>query len=178
MNLPPIGPHPPGAGGEKIERPSTPGRGSAPPPVRITALERRAKGARMPASPTLAAVCAAFLLPVVTPGAETFLAQAGSAASSPTAAGTDVLPFRAVEKRLPNGLKVIVVKTGFPNIVSLQIPVNSGSRNEIEAGKTGFAHFFEHMMFRGTRAYPPEKYQGILTRAGARQNAYTDQDFT
>jgi zinc protease len=71
-----------------------------------------------------------------------------------------------------------VVPTGFPNIVSVQIPVQTGSRNEVEPGKSGFAHFFEHMMFRGTAQYPPEKYQGIMTRAGARTNAYTTDDYT
>jgi zinc protease len=89
-----------------------------------------------------------------------------------------LLPFEAAEKTLPNGLKVIVVPTGFPNIVSLQIPVQTGSRNEVEPGKSGFAHFFEHMMFRGTKAYTPEKYQAIITKAGARQNAYTTDDYT
>src|SRR4026209_1070873 len=71
-----------------------------------------------------------------------------------------VLPFKATERTRPNGLEVIVVPTGFPNIVSIQIPVQTGSRNEFEAGKSGFAHFFEHMMFRGTTSYPPEKWQG------------------
>ncbi len=94
------------------------------------------------------------------------------------AAAGDILPFKAAEKTLANGLKVIVVPTGFPNIVSLQIPVQTGSRNEVEPGKSGFAHFFEHMMFRGTKAYPPEKYQQILTKVGARQNAYTTDDYT
>jgi len=94
------------------------------------------------------------------------------------AASSDVLPFAAVEKTLANGLKVIVVPTGFPNIVSLQIPVQTGSRNEVEPGKSGFAHFFEHMMFRGTKAYPADKYQEILTQVGARQNASTSDDFT
>jgi len=60
--------------------------------------------------------------------------------------GDRILPFDAVEKTLPNGLEVIVVPTGFPNLVSIQIPVQTGSRNEIEPGKSGFAHFFEHMM--------------------------------
>ena len=90
----------------------------------------------------------------------------------------DLLPFKAVEATLPNGLHVIVVPTGFPNLVSLQIPVQTGSRNEVEPGKSGFAHFFEHMMFRGTKKYPPEAYQAILTRSGARQNAYTSDDLT
>ncbi|MBX6332675.1 MAG: insulinase family protein [Gemmatimonadaceae bacterium] len=100
-------------------------------------------------------------------------------ASSPRAArARDILPFDITETTLANGLRVIIVPTGFPDLVSLQIPVQTGSRNEIEPGKTGFAHFFEHMMFRGTEAYPPEVYQRILTRAGARQNAYTTDDYT
>ncbi len=91
---------------------------------------------------------------------------------------SDLLPFKVTEKTLSNGLKVIVVPTGFPNIVSLQIPVQTGSRNEVEPGKSGFAHFFEHMMFRGTKAFPPNAYQSIITRAGASQNAYTTDDYT
>ena len=94
------------------------------------------------------------------------------------AATGDVLPFQASEKTLPNGLKVIVVPTGFPNIVALYIPVQTGSRNEIEPGKSGFAHFFEHMMSRGTPAYPPEKYNEVVTKAGARENANTSDDRT
>ena len=90
----------------------------------------------------------------------------------------DILPFAHAERTLPNGLRVIVVPTGFPNIVSVQIPVQTGSRNEVEAGKSGFAHFFEHMMFRGTPAYPTQKYQALMTRAGARSNAFTTDDFT
>ena len=94
------------------------------------------------------------------------------------AAGENILPFHATEKTLANGLKVIVVPTGFPNIVSLQIPVQTGSRNEVEPGKSGFAHFFEHVMFRGTKNYPPDKYNAIIQKAGARQNAYTSDDYT
>src|SRR5690242_19391400 len=90
----------------------------------------------------------------------------------------DIIPFAALERTLPNGLRVIVVPTGFPNLVSLQIPVQTGSRNEVEPGKSGFAHFFEHMMFRGTERYPAHEYEAIITRAGARQNAYTTDDYT
>jgi zinc protease len=90
----------------------------------------------------------------------------------------DLLPFKATEKTLANGLKIIIVPTGFPNLVSVTIPVQTGSRNEIEPGKSGFAHFFEHMMFRGTKANPPDQYKAIITKAGARQNAYTSDDLT
>ena len=108
----------------------------------------------------------------------TLAAAALCAVAIPVFAQDNILPFKATERTLPNGLKVIVVPTGFPNLVSLQIPVQTGSRNEVEPGKSGFAHFFEHMMFRGTKAYSPEAYNAIITKAGARQNAYTSDDLT
>ena len=79
---------------------------------------------------------------------------------------------------LDNGLRVIVVRTDYPDIVTLQIPVQTGSRNEVEPGKSGFAHFFEHMMFRGTKKFPANLYTDILKKAGADQNAYTSDDYT
>ena len=79
---------------------------------------------------------------------------------------------------LDNDLRVIVVKTDYPDIVTLQIPVQTGSRNEVEPGKSGFAHFFEHMMFRGTEKYPADLYADTLKKAGADQNAYTTDDYT
>ncbi len=100
------------------------------------------------------------------------------AIAAPAVVARDILPYKATETTLASGLKVIIVPTGMPNLVSLQIPVQTGSRNEVEAGKTGFAHFFEHMMFRGTAKYPPAKYEGVVTKAGARQNAYTTDDYT
>ena len=90
----------------------------------------------------------------------------------------DILPFQVTEKTLPNGLKVLIVPTGFPNIVSVQVPVMTGSRNEVEPGKSGFAHFFEHMMFRGTKAYPPDKYNAIINAAGARRLRKTSKSAT
>ena len=105
-------------------------------------------------------------------------AQAPAPAGGAGSTGRDVLPFKATETTLSNGLKVIVVPTGFPNIVSIQIPVQTGSRNEVEPGKSGFAHFFEHLMFRGTPNTPPEQYRKIMVEAGARENASTGDDFT
>ena len=68
-------------------------------------------------------------------GASLVLALASG--QQPRASVADVLPFKATERTLPNGLKVIVVPTGFPNLVSVQIPVQTGSRNEVEPGKSG-----------------------------------------
>ena len=105
-------------------------------------------------------------------------APASSPSKPATSKAADVLPLTIQQKDYPNGLRVLVVPTGFPNLVSLQIPVQTGSRNEIEPGKTGFAHFFEHMMFRGTKTTPAPVYQGYLKTMGARQNAYTSNDYT
>jgi zinc protease len=56
--------------------------------------------------------------------------------------------------------------------------VRTGSRDEYEEGRTGFAHFFEHMMFRGTERYPSNVYNRIITKIGADANAYTTDDHT
>ena len=89
-----------------------------------------------------------------------------------------IFPYSYVQEDLPNGLRLITVPTDFPNIVSLYIVVNTGSRNEIESGKSGFAHLFEHLMFRGSPEYPPDLYQSELSKAGAASNAYTSDDLT
>lgn len=91
---------------------------------------------------------------------------------------TNVFPFPYTQKDFPNGLRLFTVPTPFPHIVSIYIVVQVGSRNETEAGKSGFAHLFEHMMFRGTERYSPEAYDAVLKQAGAAQNAYTDDDLT
>ncbi|HJW33877.1 MAG TPA: insulinase family protein [Holophagaceae bacterium] len=87
-------------------------------------------------------------------------------------------PFPVHSRTLANGLKVVVIPTGMPGLVSLQIPVSTGSRNEVEPGKSGFAHFFEHMMFRGTPTVKPEQWIKTLQATGASQNAYTSDDLT
>ncbi len=106
------------------------------------------------------------------------LAAAGGAVATNDAGASKIFPFKYEMKDLPNGLRVIVIPTDYPNIVALQIPVQTGSRNEVEAGKSGFAHFFEHMMFRGTEQYSAAAYNEVLKNAGADQNAYTSDDLT
>jgi len=108
----------------------------------------------------------------------TLTAVLAAQAPAPRSSASDIMPFPATERTLANGLKVIVVPTGFPSLVSIDIPVQTGSRNEFEPGKSGFAHFFEHLMFRGTPNTPPEKYRAVMTKAGARENASTGDDRT
>ncbi len=100
-------------------------------------------------------------------------------ATGPDSAAVDrIFDMPYLMRDLDNGLRVIILRTDYPDIVTIQIPVQTGSRNEVEPGKSGFAHFFEHMMFRGTEKYPAGEYLGILKNAGADQNAYTTDDYT
>jgi zinc protease len=101
----------------------------------------------------------------------------GFAAAAP-AADSKLFDLPYLARELDNGLRVVIVPTDTPGTVSIQIPVQTGSRNEIEKGKSGFAHFFEHMMFRGTPKYPADAYQAVIKNAGADQNAYTSSDLT
>jgi zinc protease len=89
-----------------------------------------------------------------------------------------IFPYAWQQKTLANGLRVIVIPTPSEGLVSYRTVVRTGARDEIEKGATGFAHFFEHMMFRGTEKYPADKYQETVMRMGADSNAYTSTDMT
>jgi zinc protease len=89
-----------------------------------------------------------------------------------------IFPYDYVQEDLENGLRLITVPTDYPNIVASYIVAHTGSRNEVELGHTGFAHFFEHMMFRGTEKFPPARYNATIRAMGASSNAFTTDDYT
>ena len=89
-----------------------------------------------------------------------------------------ILPCPVYQYKMTNGLNVVTVPYESPGIAAFYIVVRVGSRNEIEKGVTGFAHFFEHMMFRGTEKYPSSKYEAVLKSIGASANANTSDDRT
>jgi zinc protease len=91
---------------------------------------------------------------------------------------TDLFTYRYSVDDLPNGLRLVTVPTDYPNIVALYIVVRAGSRDEVEPGKSGYAHLFEHLMFRGSENVTPEQRDAIMKRAGADTNASTNQDRT
>lgn len=101
----------------------------------------------------------------------------GSAEAAQTAVPR-FFPYPYQIDDFPNGLRLLTVPTDNPNLVALYIVLQTGSRNEIEEGKSGYAHFFEHMMFRGSEHFTPEERDAILKRAGASVNAYTSDDRT
>jgi zinc protease len=93
-------------------------------------------------------------------------------------AAAKVFPHPVHTRTLANGLVVLVVPIRGSGLASVRTIVRTGSRDEFEAGHTGFAHFFEHMMFRGTKRFPEHEREKINRSIGASTNAYTTDDRT
>ena len=91
---------------------------------------------------------------------------------------TEVLPFDIEVQRLENGLTVAFVPFPSPGVAAYYTAMRVGSRDEVEPGHTGFAHLFEHMMFRGTKTYPGEVYEKTVQSLGADSSAWTWNDQT
>jgi zinc protease len=86
-------------------------------------------------------------------------------------------PPMTVEK-LDNGLTVVLVPFPSPGIVAYFTLVEAGARDEVEAGRSGYAHLFEHLMFRGTDTVSAEEYGRRIQAMGADDNASTSSDMT
>jgi predicted Zn-dependent peptidase len=78
---------------------------------------------------------------------------------------------------LPNGLTVILHEDRSTPITHVALWYHVGSKNE-RAGRTGFAHLFEHMMFKGSTNVEAEQHTSIISSIGGRANAYTTEDTT
>jgi zinc protease len=78
---------------------------------------------------------------------------------------------------LPNGLTVVLEEDHSTPIVHLQLWYHVGSKNE-KPGRTGFAHLFEHLMFKGSRNVEPEAHTSFISSVGGQSNAYTTEDTT
>ena len=78
---------------------------------------------------------------------------------------------------LGNGLRVILSEDHSTPIVHVSVTYHVGSKNE-RAGRTGFAHLFEHMMFKGSKNVEPESHTSIIASVGGRSNAFTTEDET
>src|SRR5881396_3033818 len=78
---------------------------------------------------------------------------------------------------LPNGLTVVLSEDHSTPIVHVNLSYHVGSKNE-KAGRTGFAHLFEHLMFKGSKNVQPEAHTSMLASVGGQSNAYTTDDET
>ncbi|MCA1908048.1 MAG: insulinase family protein [Magnetospirillum sp.] len=85
--------------------------------------------------------------------------------------------FNPVTKTLDNGLQVVVVENHRAPIVSHMVWYRVGAADE-NPGKSGIAHFLEHLMFKGTSEVPPGEFSKIVAKNGGRDNAFTSSDYT
>jgi predicted Zn-dependent peptidase len=78
---------------------------------------------------------------------------------------------------LPNGLTVVIEEDHSVPIVHLNLTYHVGSKNE-RPGRTGFAHLFEHLMFKGSKNVEPEAHTSMIASIGGQANAFTTEDET
>jgi zinc protease len=86
-------------------------------------------------------------------------------------------PFNDTMTTLPNGLQVVFLEDHSTPIVHLAIWYHVGSKDE-KPGRTGFAHMFEHLMFKGSKNVRPDQHPSVITSVGGQSNAFTDEDST
>jgi len=104
-----------------------------------------------------------------------FLALAFSATS--VRAQTTVTSERPATFTLPNGLQVVMIPDRRTPVVTHMIWYKVGSADETP-GKSGLAHFLEHLMFKGTSRYPAGEFSKTVLRVGGNENAFTSTDYT
>jgi zinc protease len=78
---------------------------------------------------------------------------------------------------LANGLKVVLLEDHSTPIIHAELWYHVGSKNE-KPGRTGFAHLFEHMMFKGSKNVEPEGHPSWISSVGGQSNATTNEDAT
>jgi zinc protease len=98
---------------------------------------------------------------------------AAAQAAAPAVPGADQI----VTRTLPNGMKLVVWPDKDIPSVAMYTWYRVGSRNE-RPGITGISHFFEHMMFNGTKSRAPGEFDRIMEGNGGSNNAYTSSDVT
>jgi len=136
---------------------------------------KRSEIARSAGAGLLAIAAAAF---VATGAAAATKASAKPAASAAgTAAVLKVDPVVYRERRLANGLQVITVENHSSPTVSVHVAYHVGSRDD-PAGRSGFAHLFEHMMFKATTNLRAEQFDRLTEDVGGANNASTGDDMT
>lgn len=88
-----------------------------------------------------------------------------------------ITPLNIKQRTLPNGLRIVSLKDDSSPTVSIHVWYNVGSKDDPE-GRSGFAHMFEHMMFKSTKNMKSEMFDRLTEDVGGFNNASTYDDFT
>ncbi|MCE9594601.1 MAG: insulinase family protein [Planctomycetes bacterium] len=110
------------------------------------------------------------------PAHNTAVAASSSSTNSTAKSNAKAFPYDVKRFALENGLEVRMIPMPSEGLASYWTICRTGSRDEVEPGVTGFAHFFEHMMFAGTEKFP--SYDQVVVAMGADFNASTTDDWT
>jgi zinc protease len=101
-----------------------------------------------------------------------FLLTTGAASAQTTFTSAPPATFT-----LPNGLQVVVIQDHRTPVVTQMIWYKVGSADETP-GKSGLAHFLEHLMFKGTAKHPAGEFSQTVLKVGGNENAFTSNDYT
>lgn len=85
--------------------------------------------------------------------------------------------FNPATLELDNGMQVVVVENHRAPVVTHMVWYRAGAADE-PAGKSGIAHYLEHLMFKGTKTRAPGEFSQVIASLGGRENAFTSQDYT
>ena len=105
------------------------------------------------------------------------LTLAGLAADPPKSAPVTIPPINFTHQTLENGLQVYTVEDHSSPTVAVQVWYHVGSKDDPN-GRSGFAHLFEHMMFKGNEHLTPDAFDDLTENIGGENNAYTADDVT
>ncbi|WP_363350240.1 pitrilysin family protein [Methylocystis echinoides] len=94
------------------------------------------------------------------------------AAGGSAHAGAEISHFK-----LDNGLEVVVIPDNRTPVVTHMIWYKNGSADD-PIGKSGIAHFLEHLMFKGTKNHPQGEFSNLVAELGGQENAFTSYDYT
>jgi zinc protease len=115
--------------------------------------------------------------PIATIAAISMTVLASAAAAQPVdLSGLKIAPD-AETFTLANGLEVVVIPDRRAPIVTHMIWYRVGAADE-PPGKSGIAHFLEHLMFKGTATHPANEFSATISRVGGKENAFTSNDYT
>ena len=95
----------------------------------------------------------------------------------PAAAAPNVTSERPASFTLGNGMQVVVIPDHRTPVVTQMVWYKVGSADETP-GKSGLAHFLEHLMFKGTSRHPAGEFSQTVQRVGGSENAFTSTDYT
>ncbi len=110
-------------------------------------------------------------------GLAVFMTLAIPVNAEPVDLGDLVIAPDAQAFRLDNGLEVVVIPDRRAPIVTHMIWYRIGSADE-PSGKSGIAHYLEHLMFKGTEKNPGNTFSALVARVGGSENAFTSNDYT